>query len=299
VSLPWIKFSPAAWRGDQGLRAVSLAARGLWIDCLCIMHEAKPYGHLVLNGEPVDDGTLARITGATVDEVQALMAELRQAGVFGLTSKGVVFSRRMTKDHARAQKGRRAANKRWAQASDDVEQSEAPNGLANAKPLAQEVKTKEDREEKPPPSVQDQGARFSKLWELFPQHPQSSEKAAEQAFEKLSERDQDRVIAAASRFRQWFLEDCQRRDRTWDAGCRFAPYLAGWIEKGTWKEAAALRISTDKSVATIPMTELDRERDADLWKACERVMGKKAPTDGFSWKFRDDVIAQARELLAA
>lgn len=137
MSDPWMKFYPRDWRGDQALRAVSLSARGLWIECLCIMHEAKPYGHLVLNGAPVGDDTLARMTGVPVDEVSVLMTELRQAGVLSVTGKGVVFSRRMTKDHARAQKGRKAANKRWAQTSDDVEQSEAPNGSPNGLPITQ------------------------------------------------------------------------------------------------------------------------------------------------------------------
>lgn len=135
MSEPWMKFYPRDWRGDQALRAVSLAARGLWIECLCIMHEAKPYGHLVLNGQQVEDATLARMTGVPVDEVSALMAELRQAGVLSMTGKGVVFSRRMTKDHARAQKGRKAANKRWSQVSDDVEQSDSPNGSAIGPPI--------------------------------------------------------------------------------------------------------------------------------------------------------------------
>ena len=40
---PWMKFYPRDWRGDQALRAVSIAARGLWLECLCIMHEARPY----------------------------------------------------------------------------------------------------------------------------------------------------------------------------------------------------------------------------------------------------------------
>lgn len=98
---PWIKFYPRDWRGDQALRAVSIAARGLWMECLCIMHEAKPYGHLMLNGKPVEGDTLSRMTGVPVDEVSALLAELRQAGVLSVTSKGVVFSRRMVRDNSR------------------------------------------------------------------------------------------------------------------------------------------------------------------------------------------------------
>lgn len=148
MSAPWMKFYPRDWRGDQALRAVSLAARGLWMECLCIMHEAKPYGHLVLNGAPVGDDALARMTGVSVDEVSAMLAELRQAGVLSMTSKGVVFSRRMTKDHARAQKGRKAANKRWSQVSDDVEQSDAPIGSPNGPPITQKPETRVQIEHK-------------------------------------------------------------------------------------------------------------------------------------------------------
>ena len=137
MSLPWFKFQPAAWRGDQALRAVSLAARGLWIECLCIMHEAKPYGHLVLNGKPIDEMTLARMTGVPVDEVRALMAELRQAGVLSMASTGVILSRRMVKDHERANLGRKSANRRWAQGAERTAQSGAPNGSANGLPNAQ------------------------------------------------------------------------------------------------------------------------------------------------------------------
>jgi predicted transcriptional regulator len=134
MSLPWFKFQPAAWRGDQALRAVSLAARGLWIECLCIMHEAKPYGHLVLNGKPIDEMTLARMTGVPVDEVRALLAELRQAGVLSMASTGVILSRRMVKDHERANLGRKSANRRWAQVANATAQSAAPNGPAIGQP---------------------------------------------------------------------------------------------------------------------------------------------------------------------
>lgn len=141
---PWMKFYPRDWRGDQALRAVSIAARGLWMECLCIMHEAAPYGHLVLNGNPVEDDTLARMAGVSVDEVARLMAELRQAGVLSVTRKGVIFSRRMTKDHALAQKGKAAAKKRWGpsklelpQASDKKQKSDAPNRCPNGLPITQ------------------------------------------------------------------------------------------------------------------------------------------------------------------
>lgn len=156
MSQPWFKFQPAAWRGDQALRAVSLAARGLWIECLCIMHEAKPYGHLVLNGTAIGDETLARMTGVPVDDVRALMAELRQAGVLSMASTGVVLSRRMVKDHERANLGRKSANRRWAQAPDAKGQSGGPNGSPSGPPTA------ETQEERFPPIAPRGAARVSR-----------------------------------------------------------------------------------------------------------------------------------------
>lgn len=162
---PWMKFYPRDWRGDQALRAVSIAARGLWMECLCIMHEAKPYGHLMLNGEPVEDHVLARMAGVSVDEVSALMAELRQAGVLSVTGRGVIFSRRMTKDHARARKGQKAAKKRWSQVSDGVEQSDAPNGLPNRKPTTQKPEARSQKKKEEPNGSSKKGSRIDPAWE--------------------------------------------------------------------------------------------------------------------------------------
>lgn len=153
MSQPWFKFSPSSWRGDQALRAVSLAARGLWIECLCIMHEATPYGHLVLNGTAIGDETLARMTGASVDEVRALMAELRQAGVLSVTGNGVVVSRRMVKDQALAAKGRKSAKRRWSQVPEGTAKSDRPNGYPTGEPNA------ENEEERLPPKPPKGGER--------------------------------------------------------------------------------------------------------------------------------------------
>lgn len=99
---PWMKFYPADWRADQGLRVCTLAARGLWIEMLCVMHSAVPYGHLLINGSPASDTQLAMLTGASPDQITVLIGELETAGVFSRTGKGVIYSRRMTRDEKRA-----------------------------------------------------------------------------------------------------------------------------------------------------------------------------------------------------
>lgn len=134
---PWMKFYPRDWRGDQALRAVSLTARGLWIECLCLMHEAEPRGHLLLNGKKVAVDTLARMVGASSDEVSAAMLELQTAGVFSLARNGVVTSRRMIQDEKAANEGSKAGRKRWDQAAEKKEQSAYPNRSVPTPPTPQ------------------------------------------------------------------------------------------------------------------------------------------------------------------
>ena len=108
---PWMKFHPADWRSDPGLRLCSLAARGLWIECIAIMHRAQPYGHLLINGRPVTDAQLAVSVGAPPEQIPALVRELSSAGVFSRTRKGVIYSRRMTRDEKKAQTARKNGQK--------------------------------------------------------------------------------------------------------------------------------------------------------------------------------------------
>jgi hypothetical protein len=78
---PWMKFYPADWRADQALRVCSLAARGLWMEMLCVMHNAEQYGHLLLNGRPVTDAQLAMLAGTTPDQIPVLLGELEHFSI--------------------------------------------------------------------------------------------------------------------------------------------------------------------------------------------------------------------------
>jgi hypothetical protein len=96
--LPWFRFHTVDWRGDVKLRRCSLAARGLWIDMLAIMHEARPYGHLVTDDEPMTVDDIAVIVGSKKSDVKKALDELIERDVVSQTSSGVMFSKRMVKD---------------------------------------------------------------------------------------------------------------------------------------------------------------------------------------------------------
>lgn len=65
-----------------------------------IMHDATPYGHLALGEQPMNLEYIARKAGCTVDELGHLLGEIEQAGVPSRTPNGIIFNRRMVRDHA-------------------------------------------------------------------------------------------------------------------------------------------------------------------------------------------------------
>lgn len=110
---PAFQFYPGDWRKDVELRACSLAARGLWIDLMCVAHDCEPYGHLVLNGKPMTMQQIAGQIGIPAAQVKKLLDELIENGVARTTEEGVIYSKRMVDDerirNARAEGGKAGA----------------------------------------------------------------------------------------------------------------------------------------------------------------------------------------------
>lgn len=111
---PSFQFYPGDWLRDP-VAGCSLAAQGLWLRLMMIMHDAEPYGCLAATLKGGDKGTLnptlnptlkawdnptlARRAGAaSVLEYETLLAELLSAGVPGVTNDGIIYSRRMVRD---------------------------------------------------------------------------------------------------------------------------------------------------------------------------------------------------------
>ena len=78
---PWIKFYFADWRAEPRLKLCSRAARSFWFDLLGIMHEARPYGFLMVEGIAPSVKQLANLTGDPEKLVRQWMEELLRAGV--------------------------------------------------------------------------------------------------------------------------------------------------------------------------------------------------------------------------
>lgn len=95
---PSFQFYPGDWLRDTALRSCSIAARGLWMDMLCFMHEGNPYGYLKVNHKVIQEVNLVVMVGVNLDEIRRLLNELEEAGVFSRDKEGCIFSRRMVQD---------------------------------------------------------------------------------------------------------------------------------------------------------------------------------------------------------
>lgn len=93
------------WMSDPGVRACSLAAKGLWKDMLCIagMNHGRDRGYVLIGGRVPTTTDLARLVGATPDEVEICLSELERNQVFNRDRRGAIYCRRMV----RAEKNRK------------------------------------------------------------------------------------------------------------------------------------------------------------------------------------------------
>jgi hypothetical protein len=112
AKLPFIKFFPRDWMGDDRLRLCSVAARGLWIDLLCLMHSAPRRGYLqTATGSPLPLEQIARMAGCSTDEATRLISELKDAGVCDCSEHGMIYSRRMVREEGKREKCSEAGRK--------------------------------------------------------------------------------------------------------------------------------------------------------------------------------------------
>lgn len=96
---PAFQFYPGDWRRDLGVRMLSIAARGLWVELMALMHEGTPYGHLSdHDGQALDDEACAQLVGVPVKPYRQLLEEIERRKVSSRTEAGVLYSRRMVRD---------------------------------------------------------------------------------------------------------------------------------------------------------------------------------------------------------
>ncbi|HEV7455132.1 MAG TPA: hypothetical protein VGN96_00030 [Roseococcus sp.] len=125
-NVTWMKFYPQDWLADPGLRMCSPAARGVWMDLIAVMHDASPYGHLLVGEAAPTNAALARLAGLSVQALVKLLRELEANNVLARTPDGIIYSRRMVRDEAARAEGRFHASKAKASPPPPPPEGEAP-----------------------------------------------------------------------------------------------------------------------------------------------------------------------------
>jgi hypothetical protein len=227
---PYYKHYPADWRGDANLRLCGLAARGLWTECLGLMHEASPRGVLLLS---VDQ--LAMVVSRPVREVRAALAELEANGVSSRDAEGRLYSRRMVRDTAKSEtaitNGKKGGhpslvNQGHGSLVNQAHQ-EIADGLVN-QTLGTERSTSSRSRSKPAKNNDPSGliqARFERFWEAYPSHERR--KDALKIFAKLNP-DHELLAKMLDAIKRWKLT------RRWRDG--FVPHPTAWLNQGRWDD---------------------------------------------------------------
>lgn len=112
----WSQFFWSDWLNDEKLRMCSRAAKGLWMDMLCLMAQSDSPGFLAVNGRKIADDELPHMLAGNQAEVAGLLAELERNGVFSRNKAGTIYCRRMCRAANVSAARSKAANERWGRA---------------------------------------------------------------------------------------------------------------------------------------------------------------------------------------
>lgn len=190
--LPWSKFWWDDHAGDTALKVCSLAAQGLWVRLLCVMAGSDERGVLRINGRVPSGKQLASLANSSEREVEKLVAELEEAGVFDRAEDGAIISRRMVRDTANLLKAKEFGSKggnpklRVVEGGKDKEGVNPPlKADSNGGDILQEARSKKlekEREEPPlaPPEPEVRRApRAAKVRTSVPENWQPNEAGLE------------------------------------------------------------------------------------------------------------------------
>lgn len=97
----WGKFYWDAWLNDINLQSCDLAAQGLWINLIAIMHKSDQIGYLVINGRPMTVFDIAKRVGIRKDRTGRLLKKLIDNDVCSVTDEGILYCRRIIREEKR------------------------------------------------------------------------------------------------------------------------------------------------------------------------------------------------------
>lgn len=109
--LPAMPFYFGDWMKAPEIRALELGDRMIWFEMLGFMWESTERGYLTINNKPIQEETLARMLGLTIERLRVGLAAMSNLNVFSTREDGAIYSRRMVGDNAKREKFREFGKK--------------------------------------------------------------------------------------------------------------------------------------------------------------------------------------------
>tara|TARA_R110000803_G_scaffold43701_7_gene93047 strand:+ start:4763 stop:5530 length:768 start_codon:yes stop_codon:yes gene_type:complete len=244
-SLPWMKFYPSDWLSDAGVRGCPLAARGLWIDMLCLMWASPQRGYLLHpSGTAVLDQELAGMVGETPGNVRRGLESLDRIGVLSRTDEGVAYNRRMVREESArvATRGRVVKHRSNADVTPlvTVQRSEVRDQRS-------EVRTKA-----PPKAVN--APEFDAFWEVYPRKTAKAE--ARKSWGKALAAAGGEFEAIVQGAKDYAASDIGRGET------RFIAYPATWLNQERWADDRAAWATNSNGTPQLDHDGIAREVEA-------------------------------------
>lgn len=101
--LPWFSFYPSDWETDPGLRICSKAAKGLWIDLMCVAFKCEERGKFIINGRPLTTEEVACSVPGDAAANLTMLNELLAKGVARIDKRNAIYNARMVRDEQKRQ----------------------------------------------------------------------------------------------------------------------------------------------------------------------------------------------------
>lgn len=276
AKLPYMKWFPASWIQDT--RPLSLAAKGAWIDIICMAWEAPERGVLRM---PI--AALSRAIGATEDETKCALDELRRYDICKINANQngdvTLVCRRITREETGRQKTRQRVQRhrlKDSAACDPNSENHLGNANCNASVTPYSLESRnntpllspllpvtpnvcENYEQQFSPTTQkvfDVWARERKRYRLATVRDFSTQQGAAEIAGMIDRKEVD-AKAVVSAFKEFLRRTHNDNDYELWTLRALAKNLSQWIPKEK-TTPNAVAVSAQENEATDPRKELEQ-----------------------------------------
>jgi hypothetical protein len=230
AKLPGFMFYPGDWLKEPSLRRCSHAAKGVYIDILCLMFECDERGVLSTAGRAWGDQEVARAIGGQYDVTLACIQELADLGVVSRSTTGALYCRRMVRDENKrklcSDAGKRGGgNPQFSKGHCKGDNKGPPNGAPEYE-SENEIANETSAEDS-----------FDRFWGLYPRKvgkrdARGAWDKAVAAIRKESGRSTSDAIALIEKATATFANSDKAKSE-------FCPHPATWLNQGRYEDDPA------------------------------------------------------------